>query len=123
MIYGISKRIIAMVATGLLILALLAFGLRQCDKRRDAAAQARMDKAQAEARAESSADAINTVSRSGEAAAASEELTRNNERDIRAAEGASERVGAGVNTAGRRALCKRAAYKDDPKCAIFRSGQ
>jgi hypothetical protein len=123
MIYGIAYRTIAL-AVGILALVLVSlFAVNQCSKRRDQAAQSRVDAAQGNAAAESSADAINTVSRAGEAQAESEALSRANERDIRAAEGAGERVGAGVNAAGRRALCKREAFKNDPKCAIFRSGQ
>jgi hypothetical protein len=75
-----------------------------------------VERSQAEAASNSAADAINTVTGVGSNQAASEDLGRTNERDIRAAEGANERVGAGVNAAGRAALCKRAAYRDDPKC-------
>lgn len=114
--YNIAGRIIAMIVAGVLILALLLFGLSECSKRRSQAAQARVERSQADAAANSAADAVNTVARSGEAAAASEELSRSNEREIRNAEGADARVGAGVNTAGLRALCKRAAYKNDPRC-------
>jgi hypothetical protein len=117
---GWLTRPVAYAIGALILFALLMLGLRQCDDRRNRAAQSRVESAQAGAAAESSADAINTVSRSGEAQAESEALSRANERDIRAAEGAGERVGAGVNTAGRRALCKREAFKNDPKCAIFR---
>jgi sensor histidine kinase regulating citrate/malate metabolism len=117
----IATRIIGMVVGVIVLIVAVGLFVKSCDNRRDRAAQERLDSAQAGAAAESSADAINTVSRSGEAQAESEALSRANERDIRAAEGAGERVGAGVNTAGRRALCKREAFKNDPKCAIFRS--
>ena len=110
------SRPVIMAIAGIVLVLVILFAVSQCDKRRSAAAQGRLDAAQAEARANSAADAIATVARSGEATAASEELTRTNERDIRAAEGAGERVGAGVNAAGRAALCRRAAYRDDPKC-------
>jgi hypothetical protein len=79
-----------------------------------------MERSQAAAASNSAAYAIGTVAASGEAAAASEQLTRSNENTIRAAQGAGDKVGAGVNTAGRAALCKRKAYRDDPKCAIFK---
>lgn len=116
----IAPRLLGLIVGALVLILLVGFTVRSCDQRRSKAAQARVDSAQAGAAAESSADAINTVSRSGEAQAESEALSRANERDIRAAEGAGERVGAGVNTAGRRALCKREAFKNDPKCAIFK---
>jgi mannitol-specific phosphotransferase system IIBC component len=117
----IAGRIIGMVVGVIVLIVVVSLFVKSCDNRRDRAAQSRVDAAQGEAKDESSADAINTVSRAGEAQAESEALSRANERDIRAAEGAGERVGAGVNTAGRRALCKREAFKNDPKCAIFRS--
>lgn len=117
--YHIATRLLAMIAGVIVLILLVGFTVRSCDQRRDRAAQERLEAAQAGAAAESSADAINTVSRSGDAAAASEELTRTNEKEIRNAEGADARVGAGVDVAGRRSLCKRAAYRDDPKCKLF----
>jgi hypothetical protein len=118
--YEIGGRLIAIVAGVIVLIIAVGLFVRSCDQRRDRAAQERLDSAQAGAAAESSADAINTVSRSGEAQAASEELSRANEKEIRGAEGASERVGAGVNAAGLRSLCRRAAYANDPRCRIFR---
>ncbi len=106
----------------ILILALVAFGTSQCSKRRDAASQARMDAAQGQAASESGRDAIGTVARSGEAAAASEELTRANEQAIRNATGADDRVNLAVHVAGLKALCRRKAFADDPRCAPFKGG-
>lgn len=112
----LSRRLIAMIVGGIVLLLLLGVTLNQCSKRRSEAAQARVERSQAEAASNSAADAIGSVARSGEATAASEEMTRTSEREIRAAEGAGERVGAGVNAAGRSALCRREAYRNDPKC-------
>lgn len=122
MIFGkqIASRVIGLIVAGVLLFLLISFGLYQCDKRRDERAQARTDAAQAEAASNSAADAIGTVSRRGAEESASEGLTRDNERDIRAAEGAGERVNMGAHTAGLKALCKRAAYKDTERCKIFR---
>jgi uncharacterized protein YdbL (DUF1318 family) len=116
----IAGRTIAAVI-GLVLLALLmSITLYQCDKRRDEKAQGKVDSAQSDAATNSAADAINTVSEAGQRETASEELTRDNDREIRAAEGAAERVKPGVDYAGRRALCKRPAYVNDPKCKVFR---
>lgn len=115
----IAGRLIAMIVGGLFLLALIGFGLNQCQKRRSEAAQARVERSQAEAASESAKDAIGTVSEAGKREAASEDLTRTNDKEIRNAEGASERVGSGVDLAGRRSLCRRAAYRDDPKCRMF----
>jgi FtsZ-interacting cell division protein ZipA len=96
----IAGRIVGMIVGGLFLLALISFGLSQCQKRRSEAAQARVERSQAEAAAKSAEDAIGTVRRSGEAEKASEELTRSNEKEIRNAEGASDPVNSAVRDAG-----------------------
>ena len=116
MIAGLSTRIIAMIVGAVLLLGLIAFGVHSCDQRRSKAAQTRLERSQAEAASNSAADAIGTVARSGEAAAASEDLTRSNERDIRNAAGASDKVNPASRDAGLAALCRRQAYANDPRC-------
>ncbi len=115
-----GRRLIIGMLGIIFIIALIAFGTSQCARQRNAASQARVDASQAAAASESAKDAIETVSRSGEAQAASEQLTRDNERSIREAEGAAVKVNPAVQDAGLRALCRRAAYKDAPRCAAFR---
>jgi hypothetical protein len=118
--YRPSPRTIAVIA-GLIALVLAAAIIPGCVRDwRSQRAQSRVDNAQAGAAQTSAAEAINTVAASGEAEAASEDLSRTNERDIRAADGADERVKPSVDYAGRAALCRRAAYATDPRCAIFR---
>jgi ABC-type protease/lipase transport system fused ATPase/permease subunit len=121
--FEIGAKLVAIIVGALVLVAVVGLTVRSCDKRRSQAAQARVERSQAEAASNSAADAINTVTGVGTNQAASEDLGRTNERDIRAAEGANARVGAGVNAAGRAALCKRAAYRGDPKCAAFRRQQ
>lgn len=116
---GGAKAIVLVGALLALVLATVIF-TRSCDSRADRAAQARLEREQSKAASDSARDAIGTVTRRQGQETASENLTRDNERDIRAAPGAGERVNSGVDVAGRRALCKRAAYRDDPKCAMFR---
>lgn len=115
----ISRAVIGAIGI-VLIVAMFAFGTSQCTKRRNAASQARVDSAQAGAASNSAADAIATVAKDSEASAASEQLTRDNERDIRSAEGADVRVNPSVHGAGLQALCRRTAYRDAPRCAPFR---
>lgn len=121
MIFGkeIAGRVIGYIVAGLLLFGFMAFGLNQCQKRRSEAAQARVEQSQAEAASESAKDAIGTVTRRGAEETASEELTRSNDKEIRNAEGADERVGSAVDLAGRRSLCRRAAYRDDPECRLL----
>ena len=116
-IFGRTISRITIIALGIiLIIAMVAFGTSQCSKRRNAAAQARVDASQAAAAQDSAADAIGTVAKAGANEAASEAVTRANDRDIRAADGADDAIKPGVAAAGRSALCKRAAYRDDPRC-------
>lgn len=122
MIFGreITSRVVGLIVGGLILFLLVSFGLYQCDKRRSERAQSRVDAAQAEAATNSASDAIGTVSRRGAEETAAEQLTRDNERDIRAAPGAGDQVNAGVNAAGLKALCRRDAYKNTERCKIFR---
>jgi hypothetical protein len=109
-------RLIGLIAGLIALVAIPALVVRSCDSRHSKGAQTRVEHGQAEAASNSAADAIGTVARSGEASAASEGLTRSNAEQIRAADGANQKVGAGVNAAGRAALCRREAYKEDARC-------
>lgn len=122
MIFGrkIALEVIGMAVLALLLILAIGFGVRSCEKRRSEAAQARMERSQAQAQTDSAKDAINAVAASGEAERASEDMTRNNSAEIHAAPGANDRVNSGVDLAGRKALCRRAAYRDDPKCKVLR---
>lgn len=79
-------------------------------------AQARVDRGQVGAAQASAGDAVNTIAGAGDREAASEDLTRANERDIRAAPGAEVKVSRQVDAAGRGALCSRDAYRNKPEC-------
>lgn len=114
--YELSARLIGVVVGVIILIVAAALFVRSCDKRRSMAAQSRVERSQAEAQSNSGADAIGTVQRSGEAAAASEELTRSNEQQIRAAPGANDKVNPAVRDAGIGALCRRKAYANDPRC-------
>jgi hypothetical protein len=114
--YAIGARLIFTIVAVVVLIVAVALFVRSCDSRHNKAAQSRVDSAQGEAASNSAADAIGTVQRSGEASAASEELTRSNERDIRGAEGANDKVNPAVRDAGIAALCKRQAYAHDPRC-------
>jgi hypothetical protein len=59
---------------------------------------------------------VSTVAASGEAAAASETLTRSNEQQIRAAQGSNAAVDPAARDAGIAALCRRPSYANDARC-------
>lgn len=110
-----AKIIAGLVAAALAVLVVWA-AFHFYEKSRSQGAQARVEASQAQAASNSAADAVSTVARSSEATAASEELTRTNEQQIRAADGANDKVNPAVRDAGIAALCRRQAYKDDPRC-------
>lgn len=112
----LTPRILAIITGVIALILIVGFTVRSCDKRRSQASQARVERSQAEAASNSAADAVGTVARSGEASAASEALTRDNEGKIRAADGANAPVNPAARDAGITALCKRQAYQNDPRC-------
>lgn len=113
---AIPWRLIGILAGLVLLIAVVGFGVRSCDKRHARAAQARVERSQAEAASNSAADAVSTVAASGEASAASEALTRSNEQQIRAAQGANDKINPAARDAGIGALCRRKAYENDSRC-------
>jgi len=85
----------------------------------DSRTEARLARNQAESALESGRDAVDTVGKASDREAASDALTRDNDRSIRDAEGADDEVGSAVNDAGLRSLCRRRAYRSDPRCVQF----
>ena len=79
-------------------------------------AEANLARNQTEAAAESGSEAVNTVGKAADREAASDALTRDNERTIRDAEGSDATVAAPARDAGLASLCKRRAYSRDPRC-------
>lgn len=111
-------RIVAIIGFVLVLLLLIAAitTVSRCTSGSQKRAQSRLDAAQDQAATNSAADAVNTQAGVNANSTASEDLTRSNDADIRGAEGANAQVGAGVDAAGRKALCKRKAYRNHPKC-------
>lgn len=81
-------------------------------------AEAELAGNQVEAVQRSAEDAIDTVGAAGDREAASDALTRSNDRDIRNAEGSSTIVAAPADKAGRAAVCRRLANRNDPACRV-----
>lgn len=79
-------------------------------------AEARLGRNQAEAARQSGHDAVNAVGAAADREAAGDVLSRTNEQEIRNAPGADAAVSAEARAAGVAALCRRAAYRDDPRC-------
>ncbi len=106
-----------LIASGVvLMLVLLALWWGYSALTRNSKAEARLAKNQAEAAAQSGADAVNTVGKAGEREATSADLTRTNDAEIRNAQGADAAVDPAVRDAGFASVCRRAANRNDPKC-------
>lgn len=99
---------IALVIVAVIILT-VANGARE-------AAEAKVDAAMSEARGKSAAEATNTVAAGADRDAATDATTRENSNAIDKAPGAGQAVDPGVNDAGLRSLCKRAANRGRPEC-------
>lgn len=102
----------AIGAVLLLLLALWAYNALT----RDAKTEAKLGRNQAEAASEAGRGAVNTVATAGARETDGEELTRSNEKEIRNAEGADAQVHGAARDAGLNSLCRRAAYRSDPRC-------
>lgn len=113
-------RLIGLIAALIALIVIPALVVRSCDARHSKAAQTRIEQSQAGAASNSAADAINAVAASGGREAASEDLTRSNDRDIRAAQGSGDKVNPAARDAGLSALCKRKAYANDPRCKALK---
>lgn len=112
---GLRSTLIA----GAVALVLAMLWLSQCQQARTAGAEARLGNAVAGAAVESGRDAVGAVGGVSASETAIDRTGRQNDADIRSAAGAGEAVPAAVDTAGRAGLCRRAAYRGDPKCVRF----
>lgn len=97
-----------------LVLGLLL--LAKCQEARTASASAALSRNAAGAAIASGQDAVGTVGTVSASEAATDAIGRTNDAEIRKAEGADVAVSSAVDTAGRNALCLRAAYRRDPRC-------
>lgn len=103
----------------LLVLALvmaILFGVRQCQKARQAGREASLSAELSKAVSESGKDAVGVVGAVSGRNTATDEITRENADAIRNAQGAGAPVDPAVRDAVLGGLCKRAAYRSDPKC-------
>ncbi len=112
--YSIAGRLVAMVVGGLFLLAVISFGVTQCQKRRSQAAQGRVNAEMGSAYQNSVTDAVAAAGEANKRETESEALTRSNERTIRDAQGANDAVNPGVRDAGFASLCRRPSYRNSP---------
>lgn len=101
-------------AIAALVMAVL--GVAKCSYDSRAKAEIKLSKGQAGAAVASGADAVETVGNQAASEVAADQVTKENADDIRKAQGAAAPVNPAVRDAGIVSLCRRAAYRRDPKC-------
>ncbi|WP_242183198.1 hypothetical protein [Sphingomonas sp. CARO-RG-8B-R24-01] len=104
-------------AIGVVALITTVISIRSCRAAQTVKTEARLEAGQASAAVASGADAVNTVGNRAQEEEQTDAISRENDATIRNAEGAATVVPAGVSGAGISALCRRAAYAGDPRCA------
>ncbi len=108
-----------------LVIGLLAFvivvaaGVHSCRSAQTAKTETKLATGQTGAALASGADAVDTVGETAAKQAEADALTQENADAIRNAKGADVPVSDDVHAAGMLALCKRAAYRREPKCMQF----
>jgi len=110
------RLLVAGLAAAALLLLLALFGWHQWRTARAAKLETRVAAGQAAAALASGQDAGNTIGNRMDADAATDTITRENDHAIRTAPGADAPVDPAVRDAGLAGLCRRAAYRRDPKC-------
>ena len=83
---------------------------------RKARVEISLGKNQTDAAIKSGQDAVATVASQAASETAGDQLTKENERDIRNAPGASAPVTSELHRAGLDSLCRRAAYRGSEQC-------
>lgn len=107
-------KVIVWGAIAVLLAAVLS--VAKCRYDSTAKTEIKLSKGQAGAAIASGSDAVQTVGNQAASETASDQVTRENADAIRKAKGADAPVSAAVRDAGIASLCRRAAYKRDPRC-------
>ncbi len=112
-----TRRIAAAITVVAVVVILAWIALNAWQSSRTNAAKARLSTNQAKAGSDNAKDAIDATGMVSARQQASDDLTRNNAEQISDAKGSDAAVSPEARAAGLAALCRRPAYKDDPKCA------
>jgi hypothetical protein len=116
---SLGARVIAYIVGAVIVVFVVWAAIHFYTKSRSQAAQIRVDHAQTGAFTNSAGDAVNTQANVAQNEAASGDLTRTNEEDIRNAQGSGDKVNPAARDAGLRSLCRRAAYRDSQQCRML----
>lgn len=91
-------------------------GVHSCRLAQTAKTEAKLSANQTGAALASGKDAVDTVGQTAARDAATDTITRENDRAIRNAPGAAAPVDPAAHAAGLASLCRRAAYRGKPEC-------
>ncbi|GAA0745220.1 hypothetical protein CA233_19120 [Sphingomonas sp. ABOLD] len=105
-----------LIILGILAALGLALFVRGCS---GSETRVKLANGQGAAATESARDTVLTIGNQTAAEGHIDDITKENEHEIRAAPGANAPVDPAARDAGLRALCKRASYRSDPKCLQF----
>lgn len=112
----LSPRLWGIIAGSVLLLFAVWWIWGEFTSGQRAKVEARLNANQADAAAASGDDAVETVSSQAAVEDAVDAITKGNADAIHSAPGADAPVAAPVRDAGLAGLCKRASYRNDPKC-------
>lgn len=113
---AIPRKIAAAIIAAVLVALLAWAAFHWWQSSVNSGAEARLATSQSHAITESAKDAIGATGAVSARSEAGDSITRDNDHAIRQAEGADAPVSHAVNDAGIAGLCKRRAYRCDPKC-------
>ena len=115
------RRFAPWIMIAMIALLITLAGPAACRKLNSESARARLGEESARAASRNGEDAVATVGAAARREQQSDALTRDNEREIRDAQGAEVRLDPTVRDAGLGGLCRRAAYRDDQRCRMRRA--
>jgi len=116
-----ARRFAPWIAFAIFAVLLALAGPAACRKLNNAEARARLGEETARAASRNGEDAVATVGAAAKREQQSDALTRDNEKEIRDAQGADVRLDPAVRDAGLGSLCRRPAYRDLERCRMRRA--
>jgi len=116
-----ARRFAPWIAFAIFAVLLALAGPAACRKLNNAEARARLGEESARAASRNGEDAVATVGAAAHREQQSDALTRDNEKEIRDAQGADDRLDPAVRDAGLGSLCRRPAYRDLERCRMRRA--
>lgn len=111
-----TRTLVVVLAAAVLLVLTSVLVYRHWVSQKSVETKLEISKGQTGAALESGRDAVDTVGNQMASERSVDQVTRENEDEIRSAEGADAPVAAPVRDAGLAGLCRRAAYSHDPRC-------